>query len=284
MPMNYLPGINRNRMARNPEEARVQYAEKTKVFQDKINMFLKREEMMSSAFKREEDEGTALKRIVLVDDMLNLASNYLILSKTSFAMLSLRNEEALHEARKTLYKAVMYMEEVVSGFVDAPFSDYEERLRSIATVDAAQRYLLVRKLGLSVDLLQDGFGTTTKWRWAFVELEGRSAVIAKNILDLKKAVANSDPRSPDYEPTVRHLELVKKLLSKTASRYRSKYELSSNQIDDFKMGIHFLEALKRFHTVFGESGEAASVKRTLDIWSAKLEGDIKKQEEMKKHQ
>jgi len=67
-----------------------------------------------------------------------------------------------------------------------------------------------------------------------------------------------------------------------ADRYREKYELSTNRIDDFKMGINFLHALRRLHMILGDRDEADSVKKKSDIWSAKLEQDIKKLDEAPK--
>jgi hypothetical protein len=211
--------------------------------------------------------------------MINLASNYIILSGVSQSMLKLRNEEALNDSRKSLYKAVIYLEEVVSNLVDAPYSEYEEKLQAIASVETQKRYLLVRRLGLAIQLLEDAYGDNTKWKWAFVELEGRFAATVKNLLDLKKAAVNTDPRSPDYEPTMYHLRLVKKLLMQAADRYRERYELSTNRIDDFKMGIHFLSALRRIHMILGDRDDADAVKKKLDIWASRLEVDIRKQEE-----
>jgi hypothetical protein len=197
-------------------------------------------------------------------------------------MLKLRNEEALNDARKALYKAVIYLEEVVSKYIDAPFSDYEDKLEEIASLDAAGRYLLARKLGLCLQLLKNAYGDNTKWRWAFVELEGRCTTVIKNIYDLKNAVSNTDPRSPNYEPALRHLRLIKKLLMQAADRYREKYEMSTNRIDDFKMAIHFLGALRRLHIVMGDRDDAETLKKKLDIWSAKLEKDILKAGEIAK--
>ena len=163
--------------------------------------------------------------------------------------------------------------------MDVPFSEYEERLAEISMLDARRRYALIRKMGLALQLLKDAYGDNTKWKWSFVELEGRFAAAAKNIIDLKSAVSNTDPRSPDYEPTVYHLRLIKKLLVQAADRYREKYELSTNRIDDFKMGINFLNALKRIHNILGDRNESEQIKKKVDIWAAKLEVDLKKQDE-----
>jgi hypothetical protein len=73
--------------------------------------------------------------------------------------------------------------------------------------------------------------------------------------------------------------MAKKLLMQAADRYREKYELSTNRIDDFKMGITFLGALRRLHIILGDKDDAETVKKKLDIWASKLDVDLKKQED-----
>ncbi|MDR1059295.1 MAG: hypothetical protein LBL43_07065 [Treponema sp.] len=265
-------------MAKISSEDRHQYLEKIGPYKTSVSAILKKEQSILQILKKN-PEGAAFKRLALVDEMLNLASNYIVISSVSQAMLKIKSEESLNDGRKSLYKGVIYLEEVVSNLVDAPYTDYEEKVNEIASLDARRRYLLVRKMGLAIQLLENAYGDNTKWRWSFVELEGRFAAAAKNIIDLKNAVANTDPRSPDYEPTVYSLRLVKKLLMQAADRYREKYELSTNRTDDFKMGINFLSALKRLHILLGDREDVETVRKKLDIWTSKLETDIKKQEE-----
>jgi len=265
-------------MAKISDEDRHKYFEKVKPYKTMIQSLLKREESTLKIIRKDAN-GVAIKRLALVEEMISLAANYIILNGISMSMLKSRNEEALNDGRKTLYKAVIYFEEVVSPFIDAPFSEYEEKLAEISSVSAQKRYTLVRKLGLALHLLENAYGDRTKWKWAFVELEGRFATVVKNSMNLKTAVVNTDPSSPDYEPTMYHLRMLKKQLLQAADRYREKYELSTNRIDDFKMGIHFLNSLRRIHAVLGEREDAETLKRKSDIWSSKLEMDIKKQDE-----
>ena len=265
-------------MAKISAEDRYQYLEKLKPYKNTIQYLLKREHAVLEMIKSN-SHGAAHKRLTMAEEMISLASNYIVLCGISRAMLKLRSEEAMNDGRKSLYKAVIYLEEAVSPLIDEPFSEYEEKLAAIATVDAKRRYAIIRKFGLALQLLKSAYGDNTKWKWAFVELEGRYAAVAKNIIDLRTAVANTDPRSGDYEPTVLHLNLIKKLLLQAADRYREKYELSTNRIDDFKMGINFLNALKRIHIQLGERKNAEEIKKKANIWSSKLEVDIIKQEE-----
>jgi hypothetical protein len=45
------------------------------------------------------------------------------------------------------------------------------------------------------------------------------------------------------------------------------------------MGINFLSALRRLHTVLGDREDVETVKKKLDIWAVKLEADLKRKEE-----
>jgi hypothetical protein len=257
-------------MAKISSEERYQYLEKIKPYKAAIDGYLAREQTVLAALKQGADDA-AFQRLALVDEMISLSSNYIILSGVYLSMVGVRNEDALNDGRKSLYKAVIYLEEVVSNLVDAPFSEYEDRLAAIAAMEAGRRYLLSRRLGLAIQLLQNAYGDNTKWKWTFVDLEGRYAAAVKNIIDLKAAAANTDPRSPDYEPTVRHLQLAKRLLRQAADRCHEKYLLSTNRMDDFRSAINFLAALRRLCIILGDRAEAEALKKNLDIWTAKLE-------------
>ena len=257
--------------------------EQTALYRAKTEEILKEEQEILELLKNN-DPQPALKRLSLVDSMLNLASNYIVMAGIVQSVMKLKNEEMLNEARKALYKSIIYLEEVVSNYLDAPYSDYSDRLDTIATVTPAERYLLVRKMGLAIELLENAYGDNTKWKWTFVDMEGRYATVAKNILNLRDIMNNLNMDSEHYEPTVRHLTLVKKLLSQAADRYRQKYELSTNRIDDFKKGISFIAALRRLSIVTANQDEAAEAKKKLDVWNVKLAADTEKQEKLKKEQ
>ncbi|HYW83560.1 MAG TPA: hypothetical protein VFB30_09910, partial [Spirochaetia bacterium] len=120
------------------------------------------------------------------------------------------------------------------------------------------------------------------WKWSFVELEGRFAAVTKNLLNLKTFVGSMDPRSEGYSARMSHLSLAKELLQQAADRYREKYELSTLRIDDIKVGILFLTAVRRLHIVLGEGDHADVVKKKAEIWRTKMENDLKKSEESAK--
>jgi hypothetical protein len=268
-------------MAKISDHDRQTYQEKSKSYITMTRALLTTEKTLLVETKKNTPEA-ALQKLTLTDEMLNLASNYIAINGVSQAVLKSKNEEALNDARKSIYKAVIYLEEIVSNSLDAPFSDYEKKLEVIAGFDQNQRYNLIRKMGLAIDLLMQAYGDNSKWRWTFVEIEGRFATTAKNIIDLRNVYVNSSPESQYYDSTVYHLRLAKQLLAQSASRYRDKYELSTQQTLDFKTGINYLAALRRLHILLAESEESEAIKKKMAIWSQKMESDIKKREESKK--
>jgi hypothetical protein len=251
-----------------------QYLKKIQPYNDAISELLKEEEKDLGVIK-EGGENCALKRVGLAEMMLNLASNYLVINGVSQAILKTKNEDALNEGRKAVYKSVVYLEDTVGSPIDVAFSEYAEKLTGIETLDAAGRYNLARKMGLTIRLLEDAYGINTKWKWSFVELEGRYALVTRNLLDLKKAAANWDPRSPDYRPMMYHFRLIKKLFIQAANRCREKYEMVTQDPEDFRTGILFLSALQRFLAQMGERQELETARKKHRIWTAKLEADVK---------
>jgi len=255
--------------------------EQTAIYRTKAEEILKEEQQLLELIKNN-DPQPAFKRLSLADSMLNLASNYIVMDGVVQSVLKVKNEEMLNEARKALYKSIIYLEEIVTNYLDVPYSDYADKLAAIETVTPAERYLLVRKMGLAIELVENAYGDNTKWKWTFVEMEGRYATVAKNIINLRDIMTNLNMDSEHYEPTTRHLVLVKKLLSQAADRYRQKYELSTNRIDDFKIGISFVAALRRLCIVTGNQNEAVEAKKKLDVWNVKLASDTERQEKEKK--
>ena len=262
-------------MARISNEAKQRYSEKVKEYKQRIDQFLHHEKLVQESLPADEN-GAHYKRLTLADDRLNLASYYLLLNRISVALLGVKNDAFLNDARKSCYQSIIFLEQVVSSLIDAPYSDYSERLDLIADYHDSHRYALARKLGFTIQSVEDDFGDNSKWRWSFVELEGRFATVTKNLINMKTVIAGMDPRVEGYEARVGHLALAKELLQRAADRYREKYELSTLRIDDFKLAIAYLAALRRIHMMLGETQQSDVIKKKIDVWKSKMETDERK--------
>ncbi len=274
------------RMEKISAEAKKRYSEKIKEYKQTVEEILAHAKQLDSDIRQAGSElpetEPNLIRLDLADQYLNLVSYYILMSALSLSLLGIKNEGYLNDARKTCYKAVICLEEIVTSYVDSPFSDYEDKLASLDGADDSQKYNLVRKMGFSIESVIDGFGENSKWKWSFVELRGRYAVISKNLINLKTFIVQMDPRVEGYYERQAHLDLAKRLLQNSADGYREKYELSTLRLDDIKQAILFLSALRRFHVLLGESDESEIIKKKMEVWKAKMDSDQKKQEMTRK--
>jgi hypothetical protein len=279
-------------------EARKRYTERIKEYKERVEEITdKNKELEERIAKTSKSQGLtsgqyrgdqftdleALEevnssRFELADQYLNVVSYFNLMSALSLSLLGIKNESFLNDGRKSCYKSIIYMEEIVSPYIDAAFSDYQQGVESLRRFDDRDKYRLLCKLGFAIDSIVEGFGAGSKWKWSFVELQGRYAVIAKNLLNLKSFIMQLDPRVEGYSERLAHMQLVKKILQQSADRYREKYELSTMRLDDIKKAILFLAAMKRLHTLLGEVEEAEVVKKKMEIWKTKMEDDQKKQE------
>ncbi|TVR05221.1 MAG: hypothetical protein EA403_03335 [Spirochaetaceae bacterium] len=262
-------------MAKISTEAKQRYFEKVREYKQRADQYLAREKTVLASIQSE-GNGASYKRLVLADDRLNLASYFLLLNRISVSLLGVKNDAFLNDARKSCYQSVIFLEEVVTNLIDAPFSDYSDHLELIADFHDAHRFEMARKLGFTIQSVEDDFGDNSKWKWSFVELEARYATITKNLINLRTVIAGMDPRVEGYESRVAHLSLAKELLQRAADRYREKYELSTLRIDDFKLAIAYLASLRRIHIMLGETQNAEVIKKKIDVWKAKMETDEKK--------
>lgn len=258
-------------------EAKRRYAEKIKEYRNRIEAIAAHAGQLELRMKSE-PETAGYRRLELADENLNQVSYYLLMNSLSVSLLGVKNEGFLNEARKCCYKSVICLEEVVSASVDAPFNEYSEGLERIGSFSDLLRYRLVRKIGFSIDAVKEEYGQNSKWKWSFVELEGRFAAVTKNLINLRTALTQMDPRVEGYISRVQHLDLARKLLQQTADRYREKYELSSLNLEDMRQAINFLSALRRLHILLGEVEQAEVLKKKIEIWKTKMETDQQKLE------
>ncbi len=263
-------------MAKISEETRLHFNEAIQPYKDKITQILAKEKTMLNGM-HEGDVDFEQKKILLCEDMIYVSSLYIAQNTLSLKLMEVKNNDALNEARKILYKAIIYLEEIVTNYIDCPYADLAPYHEKIQNIDIEKRYLVIRKLGLSIQLLKDAFGDNSKWKWSFVELEGRFTTVAKNIIDMKEANKDYfDPRSDKYEITVLFIRLITKMLNNAANGYRDRYELSTRRIDDMRDAIKYLLALRKLHTVLNQNDQAEEIKKKAIVWKDKMDADHKK--------
>ncbi|MCR5401713.1 MAG: hypothetical protein K6E78_08995 [Treponema sp.] len=262
-------------MSKISEESRKELQEAIQPYQLKITALLSEEQAAVKTFSQKDPE-TPYKKVDLCEKMIYIATLYMAENSLSWKILGVKNNDALNDARKIIYKAIIYLEDIVTNTIDIPYLDLKKNYDSIIKIPVDKRYYIVRKLGLAINMLEDAFGDNSKWKWSFVELKGRFVVVAKNFVDMRQAEKSYiNPSSDDYETTVLYMRLLAKQLEASASGYRDKYELSTRRIDDMRNGIKFLLARHKLALALRDSKTAEEVKKKAIVWRDKMEADQK---------
>jgi len=226
-----------------------------------------------------------VSRLSMASLYVDLVSIYCAMTDLSLNLLGFKNESYLDTGRKSIYHALIMLEKMVTNSVDMSLTENSEILEELASFSDADKLKLIRKIGYTISLLEDKYGSNSKWKWSFVELEGRYAVVSKNLFDFRNYQEKNDPREEGFDERNDYLFLIKELLDKASRRYREKYELTTHSMEDMKKAIEYLRALKRIHILFRENSDVQSVSKRIELWSHKLEADMKaheKQMKMKK--
>jgi hypothetical protein len=254
-------------------------------YNEEITFLKKRVDIVNQKIKHLEStrgENEQQNKILIATYYNNLVSLHCSMSDISMSLLGLKNESYLDAGRKSLYKLIIVLESVVSSIIDLPLGENYELLKSLEGFSDSDRLNLVRKIGYNVSLLEDRYGENSKWKWSFVEIEGRFAVIAKNLFNFRSYQQKNDPNVEGFEERYDYLFLIKEFLISASNRYREKYELTNHSPEDMKKAIEYLRALKRIHILFNETNEVQNVAKRIELWSQKFEADIKAKEDQKK--
>ncbi|MBI4978674.1 MAG: hypothetical protein HZC28_14435 [Spirochaetes bacterium] len=258
-------------------------------FNDRIKEFREQVEAISEKIKTLEKEITAVtdkteaayQRIKLSELYMNVVSYHCGMSQLSQHMLNYKNESYLNEGRKILYKVLILLEEALGNHIDDSLTENDDtHVKLAGKIDDKWRLSFARTLGYNINLLEDCYGDNTKWKWSFVEVEGRYAIAMKNFIDYKNYIKNLDPRVEGFAERSNMMKLVKKLLLEAAESFRKKYELKEHRLDDMKYALNILGAMRRIHMYLGEADEANERKKVYDLWKKKMEDDLRKKEEL----
>jgi hypothetical protein len=264
----------------NDKENKEQFDTEIHVLKGKIDEINRKIKYLES----KQDDNENLNTLQIASFYIDLVSIYCAMTDLSLNLLGYKNESFLDVGRKSLYKALILMESVVSSAIDIPLNENYELLSTLEDFSDRNRLKLIRKIGYTISLLKDRYGENSKWKWSFVEIEGRYAVIAKNFFNFRRYQQKNNPNIEGFDDRYDYLLLVKELLPMSSNRYREKYELTNHSPEDMKKAIDLLRALKRIHILFKENNEVQSVSKRIELWSQKLEADIKLQEKQMKKQ
>ncbi len=215
--------------------------------------------------------------IAIASEYLNRVNLSCDMSKISEAYMKKKNDDFLNDARKAYFKSLIEFEKFLGNFVDEALNEKQEVLETILQMNPMRVLRMVNKLKNMLEMIERGYGENSKYKWSFVDMQGRYITIFKNLLNYRTLSVN-DPRHPYFAENTQLLNMIKLMLQQVSTRFREKYMIGTKEVVDIKQAINFQEALRKINSLLGAQEEAESNKRTVESWKQMLE----KEEKMKK--
>ena len=134
-------------MAKISEETRLHFAEVIKPYKERISLTLEKEKTMLNGM-HDGDVDLCFKKLLLCDDMIYISSLYMAQNSLSLKLMDVKNNDALNDARKILYKAIIYLEEIVTNIIDTPYSELTPYHEKMTSINIKRRYEIVQKLSI----------------------------------------------------------------------------------------------------------------------------------------
>ena len=264
-------------MARITDEQRSDCTKKQDVYRSQIAQIVSEESVALDGLSILDPVSAAQSRYKLANSMIDLASMHFHINELSIHLLNIKNDEPLVEARKAIYKSITYLEEIVTNSLNTSFSEYAESTALLADISIRDKFLLVRKIGLAIDLVAASFNDSSKWKSTFVELQGRLAIVAKNMVDMPELVREFfDLQSDEHPMAVHYMETLKTLFAKSIEDYNDRFDLITHSPDDLRLGANFADAYVRILTAISDNEAIAENKKLAQYLYDKYEANAKK--------
>ncbi|MCL1865411.1 MAG: hypothetical protein FWF73_06325 [Spirochaetes bacterium] len=220
----------------------------------------------------------------IITYLMNTIELYLKMNDLSVNMLGIKNNKSLDMSKSNFSKILLLFKETVGDEVERDsLKENEDYLQRIDKINPRQILDLLIRLDTIFSNLRSKMGEESKWKWLFVELQAKLAVITRNCINFSDILKYRDPREQFFRDRNEHLRMAKNALEEAAKQYRTKYELSAKSREDLKKSIEMLEALRKIHFTLGESSEADQIKTTIDAAKFTLEASDKKSEKDEKN-
>lgn len=264
-------------MSRITDEQRSECTKKQDVYRSQIGQIVSEESVALDGISLLDPVAAAHTRYKLANSMVNLASLHFHIAELSIQLLDVKTDEPLVDARKAIYKSLTYLEEIVTNYLNVPFSDYAENTALLSDISISEKFVLIRKIGLAIDMVAGTFNDSSKWKSTFVELQGRLAIVAKNMVDMPELVREFfDMQSDDHPMAVHYINLLKNLYAKSIEDYNDRFDLITHSPDDIRLGANFADTYVRILTAIADNEGASDIKKQAQYLYDKYDANTKK--------
>lgn len=262
------------------KEQKTEFNENLQEFKEYLDELKKETSLFKSQIKKNKKLEPYFN-LALAIDSLKLINTCLLINEMSVSIMSLKSENYLNIGRKEIYNVFSYVENVVGNNYDGSLSENKELLEKIEDFTPVQRLNLIKAIQDLIFKLIDAFGPSSKWKWSWAEIHFKLAVLAKNLMDFRAMETESDLDSPFYYTRKEHFNMIIELSNQAAQEYRTKFDLSTQDVSELKKSVALLEMNRQIFQITGETDDLEKTKTLIESLKEKIE-TIEAEKEKKK--
>lgn len=254
-------------------DSKEEFLEKSKCYKDMVDSsFLKEQTLLGSLDEDSTPQDIAVTYFSIAREKIYQSSLNVVINNIALKFTSSQDKTCLNDARRLCFEALDCLEKISSKYLDVPYTEYEDKILAMQDITISEKLKIFKKLGFLIDHVKYTFGDNSKWKWIFVDAEGRFVTVMKNFLNLKEIVtALSNPSYPMYRDWMVYNQILKSELVSTSDKYKQKYEVFSKKPEDFGMAINYLIALKKYLILTNDTRDLENLSRKIEIWKSNFD-------------
>lgn len=251
------------------KEQKQLFNEKVKPYKDMLEEVRKEASTLKAAARK---DAKLAPYFLFKQALLSMKScNLLVeMAELSSQIQNLKNDKYIGDARKEIANSLNDLVKELGEHIDIGLTENEETLVKIEKLNPERILGFMNAYRESLQTLKIAVGNG-KWRWYFPELHYKMTVLALNITDFKAYEQAKDSNAPYF---VERQEFMKFLIEEAhtaAQEYRSKYELSTQDLSDLQQIQKLFELLKRLYTFTNNKDELEKISISLESNKARIE-------------
>ncbi len=210
-------------------------------------------------------------QVALAINSIKFINTCLLINELSDVKMGIKSDNYLNLGRKEIYGAISYCEKAVGSDYEEGLAENKELLAKIEDFKPVQRLNLVKAIRQVLIRTIDAYGPNSKWKWSWPEIHFKLAVLSKNLFDFRAYEAENNLDNPNYYIRNEHYNLIIELCSFAAQEYRSKYDLSTSDVNDLKKSIAMLELNRKIFQITGNLEDIEKTKILIESLKEKVE-------------
>ncbi len=203
-------------------------------------------------------------------------NTFLLMSRLSERIQGMKIPNYLDQARKETSNTLTELCKVFGNQLNASLTENQALLERLSIFDPPYKLRFMQEMKSCIRQVKQDLGEGSKWRWSFPDIHYRFLIFLKNCYDFKLYERTKDPRHEYYRPLQDYLHLLMEEAQYTAQEFRSRHELSTQEIDDLQKIRDILEMQKQLCIITGNHTEQERIETSLENISEKIESLIAK--------